>query len=123
MVMLDMGDGQSVELTEAAQDIAEQRLTWQLPLAALYGLEGPITDELFSNPLLTSQLKLKRQVGRFYALHWMVMAHEECESGLGGARQDTIDEAHCLIRTLPENGPHLPPLLSKCIASIPSPCT
>lgn len=123
MVMLDMGDGQPVALTEVAEDNPEQLLVWLLPLAQQYGVEVIVTDDLFSYPVVANELELKRQVCRFHALRWTMLALKECESTLGEPWQDTIDEVRRIIRTLPENGPHLLHLLWKRIVPIAGPRT
>lgn len=123
MVLLDMGDGQPVELAEVAEDHPEQLLAWLLPLAQQYGVEVIVTDDLFSYPVVANELELKRQVCRFHALRWMMLALKECETTLGEPWQDTIDEVRRILRTLPENGPHLLHLLWKRIVPIPGPRT
>jgi hypothetical protein len=123
MVLLDMGDGQPVELAEVAEDNPEQLLAWLLPLAKQYGVEVMVTDDLFSYPVVANELELKRQVCRFHALRWMMLALKECETTLGEAWQDTLDEVRRIIRTLPENGPHLLHLLWKRIVPVPGPRT
>jgi hypothetical protein len=115
MVMLDMGDGQPVELAEIAEADPEQLAEWLLPLAQRYGVEVIVTDDLFSYPVVANELELKRQVCRFHALRWMMLALKECETTLGEAWQDTIDEVRRIIRTLPNDGPHLLHLLWKRI--------
>jgi Transposase IS66 family len=123
MVLLDMGDGQPVELGEVAEDNPEQLLDWLLPLAQQYGVEVIVTDDLFSYPLVASELEIKRQVCRFHALRWMMLTLKECETTLGEPWQDTIDEVRRIIRLLPENGPHLLHLLWKRIVPPSGPRT
>jgi hypothetical protein len=113
MVLLDMGDEQPMELAEVAEESSEKVLEWLLPLAAQYGVEVIVTDDLSSYLVVAHELDLKRQVCRFHALRWMMLALKECETTLGEAWQDTIDEVRRIIRTLPENGPHLLHLLWK----------
>jgi hypothetical protein len=45
----------------------------------------------------------------------MMLTLKECETTLGETWQDTLDEVRRIIRTLPENGPHLLHLLWKRI--------
>ena len=115
MVMLDMGDGQPLEIAEIAEEKPEEVLEWLLPLAAQYGVEVIVTDDLSSYPVVAHELELKRQVCRFHALRWMMLTLHECEGILGESWQDTIDEIRRIIRTLPDNGPHLLHLLWKRI--------
>lgn len=115
MVLLDMGDGQPVEIAEIAEEKPEEVLKWLRPLATQYGVEVIVTDDLFSYPVVAHDLELKRQVCRFHALRWMMLTLKECETTLGEAWQDTIDEVRRIIRTLPDNGPHLLHLLWKRI--------
>lgn len=115
MVMLDMGDGQPVELAEVVEENSEKVLEWLLPLATQYGVEVIVTDDLFSYPVVAHELELKRQACRFHALRWMMLALKEDETTLGEAWQDTLDEVRRIIRTLPDNGPHLLHLLWKRI--------
>ena len=115
MVMLDMSDGQPVELGEVAEANPETLLGWLLPLAGQYGVEVIVTDDLSSYPVVAHDLELKRQVCRFHALRWMMLALKECETTLGEAWQDTIDEVRRIIHNLPEDGPHLLHLLWKRI--------
>lgn len=123
MVMLDMGDGQPVELAEVAEANPEKLAEWLLPLAERYGVEVLVTDDLFSYPVVAHDLALKRQVCRFHALRWMMLTLKECETTLGEAWQDTIDEVRRIIRHLPENGPHLLHLLWKRIVPLDGPRT
>jgi len=123
MVLLDLGDGQPVEIAEVAEENAETLLAWLLPLAEQYGLEVMVTDDLASYPVVTNALELKRQVCRFHALRWMMLTLKECETTLGEPWQDTIDEIRRIIRTLPENGPHLLHLLWKRILPLDGPRT
>jgi len=123
MVMLDMGDGQPIEIAEVAEDNPEQLLAWLLPLAEQYGVEVLVTDDLFSYPVVANELALKRQVCRFHALRWMLLALKDCETTLGEPWQDTIDEVRRMIRTLPDNGPHLLHLLWKRIIPLDGPRT
>jgi hypothetical protein len=113
MLLLDMGDGQPVELAEVAEESPEKMAAWLLPLAKCYGVEVIVTDDLASYPVVANELDLKRQVCRFHALRWMMLALKECETILGEAWQDTIDEVRRIIRHLPEDGPHLLHLLWK----------
>jgi hypothetical protein len=115
MVLLDMRDGQPVELAEVAEADPEKLAEWLLPLAQRYGVEVIVTDDLSSYPVVANELELKRQVCRFHALRWMMLALKECETTLGEAWQDTIDEVRRIIRNLPEDGPHLLHLLWKRI--------
>jgi hypothetical protein len=123
VVLLDMGDGQPVELAEVAEANPEQLLAWLLPLAAQYGVAVLVTDDLFSYPQVANELDLKRQVCRFHALRWMMLTLKECEAILGEAWQDTIDEVRRIIRHLPENGPHLLHLLWRRIVPLDGPRT
>jgi hypothetical protein len=123
MVLLDMGDGQPVELAEVAEANPEQLLAWLLPLAAQYGVSVLVTDDLFSYPVVANELELKRQVCRFHALRWMMLTLKECETTLGEPWQDTIDEVRRILRHLPENGPHLLHLLWKRIVPLEGPRT
>jgi hypothetical protein len=123
MVLLDMGDGQPVELGEVEEANPEKLLAWFLPLAEQYGVEVIVTDDLSSYPIVAHDLAIQRQVCRFHALRWMMLALKECESTLGEAWQDTIDEVRRIIRTLPENGPHLLHLLWKRIVPLAGPRT
>ena len=123
MVMLDMGDGQPVELGEVEEATPETLLTWLLPLAKQYGVEVIVTDDLSSYPVVAHELEIKRQVCRFHALRWMMLALKECETVLGEAWQDTIDEIRRIIRNLPDNGPHLLHLLWKRIVPPTGPRT
>jgi Transposase IS66 family len=115
MVMLDMSDGQPVELGEVEEANPETLLAWLLPLAQQYGVEVIVTDDQSSYPIVAHDLELKRQVCRFHALRWMMLALKECETTLGEAWQDTIDEVRRIIRNLPDDGPHLLHLLWKRI--------
>jgi hypothetical protein len=115
MVMLDMGDGQPVELAEVEEANPETMLAWLLPLTKQYGVEVIVTDDQSSYPVVAHDLELKRQVCRFHALRWMMLALTECETVLGEAWQETIDEVRRIIRHLPEEGPHLLHLLWKRI--------
>jgi len=115
MVMLDMGDGQPVELAEVEEANPETLLEWLLPLATQYGVEVIVTDDLTSYPVVAHELEIKRQVCRFHALRWMMLAVKEYETVLGEDWQDTIDEIRRIIRNLPDNGPHLLHLLWKRI--------
>jgi hypothetical protein len=115
MVMLDMSDGQPVELADVEEANPETLLAWLLPLAQQYGVEVIVTDDLSSYPVVAHDLELKRQVCRFHALRWMMLALKAYEAILGEAWQDTIDEVRRIIRALPENGPHLLHLLWKRI--------
>ena len=115
MVMLDMRDGQPVELAEVEEANPETLLAWLLPLAQQYGVEVIVTDDLSSYPVVAHDLELKRQVCRFHALRWMMLALKECETVLGEAWQDTIDEVRRILRHLPEDGPRLLHLLWKRI--------
>lgn len=123
MVMLDMGDGQPLELGEVAEDTPEQLFAWLLPLTQQYGVEVIVTDDLFSYPIMAHDLDIQRQVCRFHALRWMMLALKDCETTLGDAWQDTLDEVRRIIRTLPENGPHLLHLLWKRIVPLAGPRT
>ena len=107
MVMLDMGDGQPVALAEVEEANPETLAEWLLPLAQQYGVEVIVTDDLSSYPVVAHDLELKRQVCRFHALRWMMLALKECETTLGEAWQDTIDEVRRIIHHLPEDGPRL----------------
>jgi hypothetical protein len=71
-----------VELAAVAEDKPEQLVAWLLRLAKKYGTEVIVTDNLFSYPVLANELKLQRQVCRFYALRWMMLALKECETTL-----------------------------------------
>jgi hypothetical protein len=115
MVMLDMGDGQPVELAEVEEASPDSLLAWLLPLAKQYGVEVIVTDDLSSYPVVAHDLELQRQVCRFHALRWMMLDLKECETVLGEPWQDTIDEVRRIIRNLPDNGPHLLHLLWKRI--------
>jgi hypothetical protein len=115
MVMLDMGDGQPVALGEVEEANPETLLAWFLPLAQQYGVEVIVTDDQSSYPIVAHDLELKRQVCRFHALRWMMLALKECETVLGETWQDTIDEVRRIIRQLPPDGPHLLHLLWKRI--------
>ena len=115
MVLLDMGDGQPVEIAEVAEESPEKLMAWLLPLVEQYGMEVIVTDDLSSYPVVAHDLELKRQVCRFHALRWMMLALKECETFLGEPWQDTIDEVRRIIRTLPDDGPHLLHLLWKRI--------
>jgi hypothetical protein len=121
MVLLDMGDGQPVALAEVSEANPDKLLEWLEPLVAQYGVEVIVTDDLSSYPVVAHELELKRQVCRFHALRWMMLALKECETTLGEAWQDTIDEVRRIIRVLPENGPHLLHLLWKRIVPPPGP--
>jgi hypothetical protein len=123
MVLLDMGDGQPVEIGEVAEDSPEKLLAWLLPLTSQYGVEVIVTDDLFSYPLVANELELKRQVCRFHALRWMMLSLKECETTLGEPWQASIDEVRRIIRTLPDNGPQLLHLLWKRIVPLSGPRT
>ena len=115
MVMLDMRDGQPVALAEVVEENPEKVAAWLLPLAEQYGVEVIVTDDLTSYPVLANELELKRQVCRFHALRWMMRMLKECETALGEPWQATIDEVRRILRSLPEDGPHLLHLLWKRI--------
>lgn len=115
MVLLDMGDGQPVALAEVAEANPEKLAEWLLPLAQRYGVKVIVTDDLSSYPVVADELDLKRQVCRFHALRWMMLALKECETTLGEPWQDTINQVRHIIRNLPEDGPHLLHLLWKQI--------
>jgi hypothetical protein len=115
MVLLDMGDGQPVELAEVAEADPENLTEWLLPLVKQYEVEVIVTDDLSSYPVVAHELALQRQVCRFHALRWMMRTLKECETSLGQPWQDTIDEVRRIIRNLPDNGPHLLHLLWKRI--------
>ena len=123
MVLLDMGDGQPVELGEVEEANPETLLTWLLPLAQQYGVEVIVTDDLSSYPVVAHELELKRQVCRFHALRWMMLALKECETTLGEPWQETIDEVRRILRNLPNTGPHLLHLLWKRIVPPKGPRT
>lgn len=123
IVLLDMGDGQPLEIAEVAEENVETLLAWLLPLAEQYCLEVLVTDDLASYPVVANELELKRQACRFHVLRWMMLALKECETTLGEAWQDTIDEVRRILRTLPENGPHLLHLLWKRIVPRDGPRT
>ena len=61
-------------------------------LATQYGVEVIVTDDLTSYPVVAHELDIKRQVCRFHALRWMMLALKEYETLLGENWQDTIDE-------------------------------
>lgn len=121
MVLLDMGDGQPLELSEVAEESADKLLAWLRPLTEQYGIEVIVTDDLASYPVVANELELKRQACRFHALRWMMLTLKECETCLGEPWQDTIDEVRRIIRNLPNNGPHLLHLLWKRIVPIDGP--
>jgi hypothetical protein len=123
MVLLDMGDGQPVELAEVSEENPETVVEWLRPLTEQYGIEVIVTDDLSSYPVVANELELKRQVCRFHALRWMMLTLKECETILGEPWQDTIDEVRRIIRTLPNNGPHLLHLLWKRIVPLDGPRT
>jgi hypothetical protein len=56
-------------------------------------------------------------------MRWMMLSLKECETTLGKALQETIDEIHRLIHSQPENSPHLLHLLWKHIVILTSPHT
>lgn len=118
MVMLDMGDGQPVELGKVEEANPQTLLAWFLPFVQQYGIEIIVTDDQASYPIVANELELQRQVCRFHALRWMLLALKECESTLGEPWQDTIDEVRRIIRNLPDNGPHLLHLLWKRIVPL-----
>jgi DNA-directed RNA polymerase subunit RPC12/RpoP len=111
MVMLDMGDGQPVAIAEVEEANPETLLGWLLPLAKQYEVKVIVTDDLSSYPVVAHDLDLKRQVCRFHALRWMMLALKECETVLGETWQETIDEVRRILRDLPKDGPHLLHLL------------
>lgn len=115
LVMLDMGDGQPVALAAVAEEKPEELAAWLLPLAKQYGVEVMVTDDLSSYPVVANELELKRQVCRFHALRWMMRMLKECETALGENWQATIDEVRRILRSLPDDGPHLLHLLWKRI--------
>jgi transposase-like protein len=123
MLMLDMADGQPVTLAEVTEANAEKVLEWLRPLIEQYGVEVIVTDDLSSYPLVAHELELKRQVCRFHALRWMMLTLKECETILGEAWQDTIDEVRRILHNLPEDGPHLLHLLWKRIVPPDGPRT
>lgn len=123
MLMLDMGDGQPVELAEVEEGNPETVLAWLRPLAEKYGVEVIVTDDLSSYPVVAHELELRRQVCRFHALRWMMLSIKECETILGEAWQDRIDEVRHILRNLPDNGPHLLHLLWKRIVPPKGPRT
>jgi hypothetical protein len=123
MVLLDMGDGQPLELAEVSEENPQKVLEWLRPLIQQYGIEVIVTDDLFSYPVVANELELKRQVCRFHSLRWMMLALKECETTLGEPWQDTIDEVRRIIRNLPNNGPHLLHLLWKRIVPLDGPRT
>jgi len=121
MVLLDMSDGQPVELSEVAEESADKLLEWLRPLTEQYGIEVIVTDDLASYPVVANELEIKRQACRFHALRWMMLTLKECEKALGEPWQDTIDEVRRIIRNLPNNGPHLLYLLWKRIVPLDGP--
>jgi hypothetical protein len=123
MVMIDMGDGQPVKVGEVPEDKSEEMLAWLLPLVQQHGIEVIVTDDLHTYPIVAHDLELKRQVCRFHALRWMMLTLKECETVLGEAWQDPIDEIRRIIHNLPQNGPHLLHLLWKRIVIPPGPRT
>lgn len=123
MVLVDMGDGQPVCVAEAQEENAEKLLKWLHPLVEQLGIEVIVTDDLHSYPVAASQLELKRQVCRFHALRWMMLALKEVETTLGKDWQETIDEVRRILHHLPNNGPHLLHLLWKRIVPPPGPRT
>lgn len=106
MVLLDMGDGQPLELAEVAEGSPEKLIEWLLPLAKRYRVEVIVTDDLSSYPVVADKLELQRQVCRFHALRWMMLALKECETVLGESWQAIITEVRQIIRNMPEDGPH-----------------
>ena len=74
MVLVDMGDGQPIELGEVVEENAAKVLEWLQPLAVQYGIEVLVTDDLASYPVVAHTLDLQRQVCRFHALRWMILA-------------------------------------------------
>ena len=111
MVMLDMGDGQPVAIGEVEEANPETLLGWLLPLVQQYGVEVIVSDDLSSYPVVAHELELKRQVCRFHALRWMMLALKECKTVLGETWLETIDEVRRILRDLPKDGPHLLHLL------------
>jgi hypothetical protein len=118
MVMLDMDNGQPVELAEVEEANPETLLSWLLPLTQQYEVEIVVTDDLASYPVVAHELELKRQVCRFHALRWMMLALKECETW-----QETIDEVRRILHNLPNDGPHLLHLLWKRIVPPKGPRT
>lgn len=114
-VLVDLGDGQPVTMAQLPEEKVEQLLDWLKPLAQQYGIQVIVTDDLHSYPVVANELEVKRQVCRFHALRWMMRALKDLEDILGQSWLDTLDELRRIIRTLPENAPHLLHLMWKRI--------
>ena len=68
MVLLDMGDGQPVNIAQVAEENSDKLLEWLQPLAAQYGVEVIVSDDLHSYPTVANELEIKRQACRFHTL-------------------------------------------------------
>ena len=123
MVLLDMGDGQPVNIAQVAEENSEKLLAWLQPLAEQYGVEVIVSDDLHSYPTVAKELEIQRQACRFHTLRWMMQTLKELEGILGEAWQDPIDEVRRIIRTLPQDGPHLLHLLWKRVVPPSGPRT
>jgi hypothetical protein len=51
MVLVDMGDGQTLELAEVTEENPGKVVAWLKPLAQRYRVEVIVTDDLFCYPV------------------------------------------------------------------------